>query len=502
VDTTNLLRLLTPDVAEFWRNLYNGSVQAGVHNLVLFLSGALVALAFGLLVLELAFLGDWRAASGKLLRFLIVIVVMGNSGTLLGRETDRNGNVQYVPDKALLWRIYHRLYSGIYEGNNGLYYKWLHRKGEGPIPQAIRSINEALKTLMVKRAAYEALDTLLINGLLKPLGVTCNALDKVPVGRQTLFGPICRANDLIREATRRIEAAYERATINLFIALLFLIGTHAAIIYGSVILTYALTFFTPLAAAFFLFKTTERVFPTLLGYTLATYLILVLSAVGFGATSVVLFNTVAARVQNALPKDDELAQIRTQMEKLRNAFVRINSTVEMENTRIKANISILRQLLDSSISCDPSGTCTATVPVHSDVPNYTVYTVQDQNGTPTLTAQPGQCAFSRTDVFRGGTTVDIAEVRACIQELEGAAAKNQQALDVAPRTLEGVVSGVADRITSFVRDILFTFTILTGAAVVLGAVMAMAMFWLIAVVGRFIGGEIRVGQGIGGRPPA
>jgi len=490
MDTANLLRLLTPDVAEFWRNLYNGSVEAGVHNLVLFLSGALVVLAFGLLVSELALLGDWRAASGKLLRFFIATVVIANSGTLLGTK----------PDDALLWRIYHGLYSRIY-AKDGFYYKWLHQGEKGPIPQSIRSINEALKTLMLKRAAYEAIDSLLINSLLKPLGITCNVLDKVPVGRQMLFGPICRANDLIREAMRRIEAAYERATTNLFIALLFLIGTHAAIIYGSVILTYALTFFAPLAAAFFLFKSTERAFPALLGYTLATYLTLVLSAIGFGATSVVLFNTVAARIQNALPKDDELAQVKTEMEKLRNAVVNINSTVEMENTRIKANISILRQLLDSSISCDPSGVCTATVPVQGDVPNYTVYTVQNQNNTPTLTAQPGQCAFGKTDVFRGGTTVDVTEVRACIQELEGAVAKNEEALNVAPRTLEGAITSLADRVTSFVRDILFTFTLLTGAAVVLGAVMAMAMFWLIATVGRLIGGEIKLGQGVGGRPP-
>jgi hypothetical protein len=491
MDTANLLRLLTPDVAEFWRNLYNGSVAAGVHNLVLFLSGALIVLGFALLVSELALLGDWRAASGKFLRFFIATVVIANSGALLGKK----------PDDALLWKIYHRLYSGIY-AKDGFYYEWLHQGGKGPIPQSIRSINEALKTLMLKRVAYEAIDSLLINGLLKPLGITCNALHKVPVGRQMLFGPICRANDLIREAMRKVEAAYERATINLFIALLFLIGAHAAIIYGSVILTYALTFFAPLAAAFFLFKSTERAFPTLLGYTLATYLTLVLSAIGFGATSVVLFNTVAARIQNALPKDDELAQIKTEMEKLRNAVVNINSTVEMENTRIKANVSILRQLLDSSISCDPTtNTCTATVPVQKDVPNYTVYTVQDQNGTPTLTAQSKQCAFSKTDVFRGGTTVDVAEVRACIQELEGAVAKNQEALNVAPRTLEGAITSLADRVTSFVRDILFTFTLLTGAAVVLGAVMAMAMFWLIATVGRLIGGEIKLGQGVGGRPP-
>jgi len=492
MESANLLRLLTPDVAQFWTYLYNGTIQAGVHTLILLLSVALTALGFGLLVSELALLGDWRAASGKLLRFLITTIVIANSSTLVGNEANN----------ALLWKIYHRLYSGIYE-SNGFYYQWLHRKdGQGPIPQAIRSIDEALKVLMLKRAAYEAIDAVAINGLLKPLGVTCNTLHKLPVGKQTVFGPICRASDLTREAVRKIESAYERATINLFVALLFLIGAHAAIIYGSVILTYALTFFTPLAAALFLFKSTERVFPTLLGYTLATYLILVLSAVGFGATSVVLFNTVAARIQKALPQDDELRQIRTQMQNLRNAVVNINGTVEAENTRIKANASILRQLLNSSISCDPSGVCTATVPVQSDVVDYTVYTVQDRNSTPTLVAQPKRCAFSRTDAFAGGARVDVSEVRACIGELEGAVVENEKALGFASRILEGVSSGLADRITSFARNVLFTFTILTGAAVVLGAVMALVMFWLIAVVGRLIGGEIRMGQGIGARPPA
>ncbi len=492
MENTNLLRLLTPDVAQFWTYLYNGTIQAGVYTLVLLLSVALIALGFGLLVSELALLGDWRAASGKLLRFLIATIVIANSSTLVG-----NG-----ANNALLWRIYHRLYSGIYE-SNGFYYQWLHRKdGQGPIPQAIRSIDEALRVLMVKRAAYEAIDAVVVNGLLKPLGVSCNALDKLPVARQMVFGSICRASDLAREAVRKIESAYERATINLFVALLFLIGAHAAIIYGSVILTYALTFFTPLAAALFLFKSTERVFPTLLGYTLATYLILVLAAVGFGATSAVLFNTVAARIQKALPQDDELKGIETQMQNLRNAVVNINGTVEAENTRIKANVSILRQLLNSSISCDPSGVCTATVPVQSDVVNYTVYAVQNRNGTPTLIAQPRRCAFSRTDVFAGGTRVDVSEVRACIRELEGAVVENEKALGIASRILEGVSSGLVDRVTSFARNVLFTFTILTGAAVVLGAVMVLVMFWLIAVVGRLIGGEIRMGQGIGARPPA
>jgi len=492
VETTNLLQLLTPGVEEFWTYLYNGTKAVGIDTLVLFLSGSLVVLAFGLLAFELALLGDWRAASGKLLRLLIAIFVIANSGTLVGKG----------PKEALLWKIYHNLYSGIY-GDDGFYERWLYGENEkGPIPQAIRSINEALKVLMLKRAAYEAIDSLVINGLLKPLGVSCKALNELPVGRQTLFGPICRASELAQETVRRVGAAYERATINLFIALLFLIGTHAAIIYGSVILTYALTFFAPLAAAFFLFKATERVFPTLLGYTLATYLILALSAVGFGATSVVLFNTVAARIQNALPKDDELSKIKAQMESLRDAVLRINAAVEAENTRIKANVSILRQLLSSSISCDPSGVCAATVPVQGDVPNYTVYAVtQTERGTLALSAQPRRCVFSKTNVFTGGTTVDIPEVRACIQELEGAIAENKKALNVAPKTLEGVIGSLADRITSFVRDVLFTFTILTGAAVVLGAVMALAMFWLIAVVGRLIGGEIRMGQGIGARPP-
>jgi hypothetical protein len=491
VETTNLLRLLAPNVREFWTYLYSGTEAAGINTVVLYLSATLMGLGFALLVSELALLGDWRAASGKLLRFFIVGIVIANSGTLVGSQAE----------DALLWKIYHGLYSKIYE-KDGFYERWLHgRNGKGPIPQAIKSINEALKVLMLKRAAYEAIDSLLINGLLKPLGITCDVLDKLPVGRQTLFGPICRASDLVQEAVRSAEAAYGRATINLFIALLFLIGTHAAIIYGSVILTYALTFFAPLAAAFFLFKSTERAFPTLLGYTLATYLTLVLSAIGFGATSVVLFNTVAARIQNALPQDDELKQIKTQMEKLRNAMVNINGTVETENTRIKANVSILRQVLNSSISCDPSGVCAATVPVQRDVANYTVYSVRGQNGIPTLIAQAKQCAFSRTDVFSGGTRVDVAEVRACIQELEGAVAENEKALNVAPRTLEGAIASLADRVTSFVRNILFTFTILTGAAVVLGAVMSMAMFWLIATVGRLIGGEIKVGQGIGARPP-
>jgi ABC-type multidrug transport system fused ATPase/permease subunit len=491
VETANLLRLLTPDVAEFWTYLYNGTKAAGVYSLVQFLSVILMVIAFGFLVFELALLGDWRAASGKLLRFLIASVLILNSGTLVGREAKN----------APLWRIYHNLYSGIY-GDNGFYKRWLYgQNANGPIPQSIKSINEALKVLMLKRAAYEAIDSLVINGLLKPLGVSCKALNELPVGRQTLFGPICRASDLAQEAVRKAEAAYERATINLFIALLFLIGAHAAIIYGSVILTYALTFFAPLAAALFLFKTTERALPTLLGYTLAAYLVLALSAVGFGATSVVLFNTLAARIQNALPKDDELRQIKTQMENLRDATTKINATVEMENTRIKANVSILRQLLNSSISCDPSGVCAATVPVQSDVPNYTVYTVtKTQQGTLALDAQPKQCTFSRSDVFTGGTTVDISEVRACIQELEGALAKNRETLDVVPNALEGVISGLADRVTSFVRDVLFTFTILTGAAVVLGAIMSLAMFWLIATVGRLIGGEIRMGQGIGGKP--
>jgi hypothetical protein len=491
VDTTNLLRLLTPDVAQFWTYLYDGTKTAGIDKVVLFLSVTLMGLAFGLLVSELALLGDWRAASGKLLRLFVASFVIANSGALVGPEAK----------DALLWKIYHGLYSKIYE-KDGFYEQWLYGKnGKGPIPQAIKSIDEALKVLMLKRAAYEAIDSLLINGLLKPLGVACNALNELPVGRQMLFGVVCRASDLAKEAVRKAEAAYERATTNLFVALLFLIGTHAAIIYGSVILTYALTFFAPLAAAFFLFKSTERAFPTLLGYTLATYLTLALSAIGFGATSVVLFNTVAARIQNALPQDNELKQIKTQMEKLRNAFVNINGTVETENTRIKANVSILRQLLDSSISCDPSGVCTATVPVQRDVANYTVYTVREQNGVPTLIAQAKRCAFSKTDVFSGGTRVDVSEVRACIQELEGAVAENEKALNVAPRTLERAITGLADRITSFVRNILFTFTILTGAAVVLGAIMSMAMFWLIATVGRLIGGEIKVGQGIGAKPP-
>jgi hypothetical protein len=502
VDATNLLRLLVPNVAEFWRTLYDGTVAAGVDKLVFFLSVTLGFLALGLLVSELALLGDWRAASGKLIRFFITGIVIANAGTLKGPNADN----------AFLWKIYHNLYVAIYEkdeknNNLGFYYTWLYGKdGGGPIPRAMKSLNEALQTLALKRAQYEVLDAVVSEGLLRSLGVSCNISKNTPmpltIPQQVALGVICRANELVKETIEAAKNAYARATANLFTALLFLLGIHAAIIYGSVIFTYAVTFFSPLAAAFYLFRSTERAFPTLLGYALATYLVLVLSAIGFGAASVVLFNTIAARVQNALPKDNELEKIQTQMEKLREANVQINSRVNTEITRIKANIGILRELINNSISCQPDGTCTTSVTLPKDVPEYTIYTVtKDGSGGFSVTARPGRCNLGRTTVFTGGTTVDVGEVRDCIGTLERARVKNEKALTVLPDVLTETLTGLANRVTAFIRNVLFTFTLLTGAAVVLGAALGLSMFWLIATVGRLLGGQITIGQGMGGRPP-
>lgn len=502
MDATNLLRLLVPDVAEFWRTLYQGTVDAGVDKLVFFLSVTLGFLALGLLVSELALLGDWRAASGKLVRFFIAGIVIANAETLKGPDAD----------KAFLWRIYHSLYFAIYEKDEktnrfGFYYTWLHKDGKGPIPQAIKSLNEALQRLALKRAQYEVLDAVVNEGMLRSLKISCKASEKAPAPLAPLqavtIGVLCKANELVKEATNAAKNAYARATANLFTALLFLLGVHAAIIYASVIFTYAVTFFSPLAAALYLFRSTERAFPSLLGYTLAAYLVLVLSAVGFGAASVVLFNTIAARVQNALPKENELRGFQTEVERLRDAAVQINSRVETELTRIKANISILRELINNSISCGPDGTCTANVPLPRDAAQYTVYTVtKNRDGSFSVTAQRGSCRFDRTTVFRGGTEVNVGEVRTCIAALERAKEANERALRVVPETLANTLTSLADRVTGFIRDVLFTFTLLTGAAIVLGAVLGLSMFWLIATVGRLLGGQISVGQGIGGRPPA
>jgi len=511
VDTTNLLRLLVPNVAQFWETLYNGTVAAGVHQLVLLLSVLLVAIALGLLVSELALLGDWRAASGKLIRFIIAVFVIANAGLLNG-QAPQNPDRQPGPSQALLWQLYHSLYVAIYEKdekNNrlGFYYTWLYGgDGKGPIPQAIGKLNQALETLALKRAQYEALDVVVNESLLRSLKVSCKAREVVPVPApllsETAIATLCRANELVKEGTKAAKDAYARATANLFIAILFLLGVHAAIIYGSVIFTYAVTFFAPLAAALYLFRSTERAFPTLLGYTLAAYLVLVLSAVGFGAASVVLFNTVAARVQTALPKDNELRDIQAQIERLNNADKQINRRVQTEITRIQANIGILRELLHNSVSCSPDGTCTTSVSLPRDVPEYTVYTVtKNQDGSFSIREQQGRCAFSRTTAFGGGTVVDVGEVRACMQALERASETNKEALRVVPDTLAGLLTKLADRVTAFIRDVLFTFTLLTGAAVVLGAVLGLSMFWLIATVGRVLGGQISIGQGIGGRPP-
>jgi hypothetical protein len=504
MDATNLLRLLVPNVAEFWKTLYNGTIAAGVDKLIVVLSVFLVAIALGLLISELALLGDWRAASGKLIRFVIAVFVIANAGTLKGLNADN----------AFLWKIYHSLYVGIYgkegkteaERRKGFYHTWLYgENGSGPIPRAIKSLNEALQTLALKRAQYEVLD-IVIESVLKELKLGCNVSANLPVltiPQRVALETVCRAKELVKESINSAKQAYARATGNLFIALLFLLGVHAAIIYASVIFTYAVTFFSPLAAAFFLFRSTERAFPNLLGYALATYLVLVLSAVGFGAASVVLFNTVAARVQNALPKDNDLQRIQAQMEKLRNADVEINRKVQTELTRIKANTGILRELINSSVSCsNPDGTCTANVPLPRDVAEYTVYTVtRDRDGNVAATPRQERCAFSRTTVFSGGTTVDVGEVRACIKALEQARAENEKALTVIPDILTKLLTNLADRATAFIRDTLFTFTLLTGAAIVLGAVLGLSMFWLIATVGRLLGGQISIGQGIGGRPP-
>jgi hypothetical protein len=127
---------------------------------------------------------------------------------------------------------------------------------------------------------------------------------------------------------------------------------------------------------------------------------------------------------------------------------------------------------------------------------------KNRDGSFSVTAQRGSCRFDRTTVFRGGTEVNVGEVRTCIAALERAKEANERALRVVPETLANTLTSLADRVTGFIRDVLFTFTLLTGAAIVLGAVLGLSMFWLIATVGRLLGGQISVGQGIGGRPPA
>lgn len=509
MESTELLRLLVPDVASFWKYLYNGTRAAGVDVLVRLLAYLIGAVAFGLLVSELALLADWRSASGKLVRFFVMAIAVGSAGGLVGKDAN----------SAPLWRLYHDLYSAVY-GPGGFYSAWLMGNpttGGGPIYVAITRIDQALHTLAVKRAEWEFLNWATgdaIIGALPFLKGACSGQGSSPAGLVGIgVSALCRTLDLANQATKSFAAVYEQATSRLFVALLVLLGAHAAIIYLSVVMTYAATFFLPLAAALFLFRSTEKALPSLAGLVLGVYLALILSAVAFGASAAVLFNTVAARIEKALPEDKEL---KAQVEELRKEVKSLNDNYPQVEAGIKsmeAKLEAWRAFRNAAIQGElvsPTNPNERWVEVGfagtmPDVDQYVEYSLTVGTAGKTVMATPKSCTFSGTNpaAMPSGTryVVSLGDIDKCIHDISKARFEATRVASQLTDAPTGLIAAVQARLTASLRNILFTMTLLTGGATVLATVLAVAMISVVTFSLRTVGGGAeRFGAPVGGRP--
>lgn len=529
MDTTNLLKLLVPNVAQFWQYLHAGTTAAGIPTLVYFVSAGLIGIGIAFIVIQLITTGRFSAVSGLLIRLFIAITLLGTYSSLYGESGYQN---------SVVWRTYHQIYSTVYgssqnKGNTGtpsFYASWLigaGGSGIGPIRTANDSMRKTferiafyLVSLSVTRYTLDTVSGGVFTGIICE-GSTARSEGgrgdnkKMPLkeaarlaAKLARFDAICAIRqsilDTIDAAAKQVKSAYTY----MMAAILLLIGAHALIIYSTVVFAYVFAFFAPLAGALYLFKMTERAFPTAIGLFAAIFLALLVSAIGFGAGAAVMLNTIAARWETAMPKDSEMVEAHKKMEENLALLKDFNAQYERAMAEIdilEARLEALHKSLLSSTDINPTNNNIRYLPanVTTGMPRgsltypYVVVprgTTQQPKPIPFL-ARRNLCIVQTYPGTLNTTGFDLSEVTRCKDELQKGIQHNEQAFDQISDTVIGGTQLYNNKLVGWVTNLVFTLTIAVGGILVLSTVMSTILLLLVNSVVRIVG-QVKIGSGI------
>lgn len=513
IASIDFLRILVPNLAEFWSRIFEGAWTIGAPFLIYMLSWGLLALGVVLLAYEVILTQSLGPVAAKGLRILIAAAILGLYPTLLG-GTPSLGTRAPDPAAGQAWRAYHSLYAGIYEGRNSFYARWLVGNGNGPMAQALRKMTEAYRQILIYRAAALGMEGV-VNVALNSLPITSVACDprigRVAGDRLPAVRGLCFAKQKIEEMVANLDAAVGRTMHYFTLSMLILMGTHAAIIYATTVIFFATVLLLPLAAGLAIFRGGERLLVSFVGLYFASFLALGMSAVAFGATSYVLYNTIASiwsRLGLQTNQDVE-ALLREQREQMR----RLQDLQRLVEISLNGGANLLgveraqrtyetyyQEVILSGSFVDPR---TGRFVRNPNPPweavsgsGEIVYLtgVPNAGGSPPLTLVTKSCPGT---AIRAGTLFNAEPFERCFQQMA-------EDLEVVRRFAGEELSGetlargmgILDRVAATMLRVALTMQIMLGAVMVLTLVLASTMVLLTVRVTGVVQG-FRLGEGIG-----
>jgi len=528
MDATNLLKLLVPNVAQFWEYLHRGTTAAGVPTVVYFISAGLIAIGIAYVVLQLIITGRFSAVSGLLIRLVIAMTLLGSYNSLYGA----NG-----PRASVVWQTYHGIYCAIYggcrsaqnTGNNppsSFYTSWLiggGGSGKGPVSTATESMQQTfaritfyLASLNASRYTLETLsggiftDFVCDGGKAQPKGGRGDN-EKKPfkealrvASKLAKLDAICAIRQGILEVTEAAAKQVRSAYTYTMAAVLLLIGAHALIIYSTVVFAYVFAFFAPLAGALYLFKITERAFPTAIGLFASIFLALLISAIGFGAGAAVMLNTVAARWETAMPKDEEIVRANREMKDnlaLLERFYKEYDRAIAEIDILEAQLEALHKSLLSSTDVNPTNNNIrylpniATIGMPRGSLTYPYVALGDTQRPIPGVIRRNLCTIQTYPGTFNTTGFDLREVTRCKEELQRGIQRNEQAFDQVSDRVVGGTRLYDNKLVGWVTNLVFTLTVAVGGILVLSTVMSTVLLLLVNSAVRIVG-QVRIGSGI------
>lgn len=596
------LKLLTPDIALFWKTLWSGFSVSGLYTLILALGWILVVLGFALTVMEMV-QGSAVKIGAKFLRIFFAAALLTVAPELAGFQPPPPGGSQSA-DNALAWKWYHGLYSAVYGGlgdqnnqgqprNISFYARWLggydpatgRRDPKAPIPFAVNRMTEATKRAMLLSVELEGI-TLVIFSIAKSIpgvNLVCsgegsdkgdganqgNKLAERDLGRfksaaklipfvgsmlANFFEGLCRIGQRLEKSVEEFKDKVHSAISNFTQAILILVGTHAFIIYAVTTIYALIVLFLPLLAGLSVFQRTEALLPASIGLLFGGLVNLVVSAIGFGAAMLIVFNTTAARWENALPKNDEMVELQKQARAIGQNVGRSIQQIK-EYIMVDALVADEINLLEDTAVRNPGRVILGGGPVQSEdapfVPSYegrhlwtkpmnigvgrlrqreipdfadrlnrnqeyAFYPIIElevqQDGTLRVKSKlyPNPNVLNSlnliptpTSLALGRTEVTLNWLRAVYGRYESAAREKAQLIETLQNKVVMGTDSLIDRMIQHTTRWAFQMKILLAGAIVMSLVMAAVMLMLSTFLLNIFSG-IRVGVGTqlpGGQPP-
>lgn len=506
----DFLRILVPDIAAFWKVLFDGLWALKVPALMYTLGYVFLALGFAFTIYEILLHQSLQPLTSKALRLLVASVAIGYYPTLLG-ATPGFTTPAPAPNTGAAWKSFHAIYSAIYVGPNSFYSTWVanpNPNSPGPIPQAMKKLVEAYQSLIAKKTLVMTLDfgiTQLLSSFFPGVTAVCSMEKLIPMVKSTpvlgtLANALCYAKDKVEQSIKALDNLFSKAENMMIASITIPIAAHALIIYSTLAIFTAVIFTLPLTAGLFLFRGTEKILLTSVALYFASFLALGVSAVGFAATAYVLYNSLASiwstwanRISEDLKQKTYEAEktvkvlqghlnvLRPHRDQLANEIEAINNIRANIQQYIDANGVFTRQAWPSPYT-DPA-TGDIAYPLILYDPNTGQITVR-------RTTCPGTSS-------RSSQPFDPVNLDACVTNMNSALAQVDGHIQGLAETVSKSYNSLMDQLIAKMVRFRISLTLMASAAGILSFVLTSAMILLVTRIVGVVQG-FNLGRGMGG----